>query len=136
MSTVFVIGSVLGPDYAFTGPFLSSDDIVRTQRIDEVQTDSMNTPLKRMNRDEAENIALTAFAFITSDEERMGRFLAVSGLRPDTIRFAASEPGFFAGILDYVASDEPLLLALAKEMSAKPEHIMAAHWTLSPSEFE
>ncbi len=96
----------------------------------------MNTPLKKMNRDEAENVAVSAFAFITSDEERMGRFLAVSGLRPDTIRSAASEPGFFAGILDYVASDEPLLIALAKELNTKPEHVMAAHWTLSPSEFE
>jgi hypothetical protein len=96
----------------------------------------MNTPLKRMTRDEAENVALSAFAFLTSDEERMSRFLAVSGLRADTIRSAASEPGFFAGILDYVASDEPLLVALAKDMNTKPEHIMAAHWTLSPSEFE
>ncbi|HZH11819.1 MAG TPA: DUF3572 domain-containing protein [Microvirga sp.] len=96
----------------------------------------MNTPLKRMNREEAESVALSAFAFITSDEERMSRFLAVSGLQPDTIRAAASEPGFFAGILDYVAADEPLLIALAKEMNTKPEHIMAAHWTLSPSDFE
>jgi len=89
-----------------------------------------------MNKDEAESIAVSAFAFITCDEERMGRFLAVSGLRPDTIRAAAAEPGFFAGILDYVASDEALLLALAKELNTKPEHVMAAHWTLSPSEFE
>lgn len=96
----------------------------------------MNIPLRRLSRDEAETIALSAFAFITSDEERMSRFLAVSGLQPDTIRSAAADPGFFVGILDYVAADEPLLLALAKELNAKPEHIMSAHWTLSPSEFE
>ncbi len=96
----------------------------------------MNTPLKRVTREEAENVALGAFLFLTSDEERLSRFLAVSGLRPETIRSAASSPGFFAGILDYVVSDEPLLIALAKELNAKPEHIMEAHWTLSPSEFE
>jgi hypothetical protein len=101
-----------------------------------MQTDSMNTPLKRVTREEAENVAVGAFAFITSDEERLGRFLAVSGLGPDNIRSAASSPGFFAGILDYVVSDEPLLIALAKEMDTKPEHIMSARWTLSPSEFE
>jgi hypothetical protein len=101
-----------------------------------MQTDSMNTPLKRVTREEAENVALGAFAFITSDEERLGRFLAVSGLGPDTIRSAASSPGFFAGVLDYVVSDEPLLIALSKELNTKPEHIMGAHWTLSPSEFE
>ena len=56
--------------------------------------------------------------------------------RPDTIRSAATSPGFLAGILDYVVSDEPLLIALAKDLNTKPEHIMQAHWTLSPSEFE
>jgi len=49
---------------------------------------------------------------------------------------AATSPGFLAGILDYVVSDEPLLIALAKDLNTKPEHIMQAHWTLSPSEFE
>jgi hypothetical protein len=101
-----------------------------------MQIDRMNTPLKRVTREEAENVALGAFSFLTGDEERLSRFLAVSGLRPDTIRSAASSPGFFAGILDYVVSDEPLLIALAKELNTKPEHIMQAHWTLSPSEFE
>jgi Protein of unknown function (DUF3572) len=96
----------------------------------------MNTPLKRVTREDAENVALGAFSFITADEERLGQFLAVSGLRPDNIRDAAASPGFFAAILDYVASDEPLLIALAKEMNTKPEHIMQAHWSLSPSEFE
>ncbi len=96
----------------------------------------MKTPLKRITREEAENVALGAFSYITSNEEALSRFLAVSGLRPDTIRSAAAAPGFFAAILDYVASDEPLLIALAKEMNTKPERIMEAHWTLSPSEFE
>jgi hypothetical protein len=101
-----------------------------------MQTDRMNTPLKRLTRFEAENVALGAFSFITSDEDRLGRFLAISGLQPDNIRSAAAAPGFFAAVLDYVASDEPLLIALAKELNTKPEHIMLAHWTLSPSEFD
>ncbi len=101
-----------------------------------MQIDSMNTPLKRVTREQAENVAVAAFSFITGDEERLSRFLAVSGLRPDTIRDAASSPGFLSGILDYVVSDEPLLIALAQELDAKPEHIALAHQTLSPSEFD
>ena len=96
----------------------------------------MRTPLKRINRDEAETIALSALSYITGHEEVLGRFLAMSGLEPGTIRDAAASPGFLAAILDYVASDEPLLIALAKELDAKPERIMEAHLTLSPSEFE
>lgn len=101
-----------------------------------MQIHSMNRPLKSISVEEAQNVAISAFAFITTDEERLSRFLAISGLQPDTIRSAAASPGFFAAVLDYVASDEPLLIALAKELDAKPERIMEAHRTLSPSEFE
>jgi Protein of unknown function (DUF3572) len=96
----------------------------------------MRTPLKRITRDEAETIALAALSYITGHEEVLGRFLAMSGLEPGTIRHAAASPGFLAAILDYVASDEPLLIALAKELDTGPERIMEAHRTLSPSEFE
>ncbi len=96
----------------------------------------MNTPLKKLTKDEAENVALGAFSLITSDDERLSRFLVTCGLTTDNIRSAAAQPGFLAAILDYVASDEPLLITLAKELDTKPEHIMLAHWTLSPSEFD
>jgi hypothetical protein len=92
--------------------------------------------LKKMSVEEAESVALNAFSYITGDEERMSRFLSISGLRVDTIRIAAESAGFFAGILDYIASDEALLIGFAEQLNIKPERIMQAHWTLSPSEFE
>ncbi|WP_244622665.1 DUF3572 domain-containing protein [Microvirga brassicacearum] len=91
---------------------------------------------QKTSADEAEALAVAAFSAIMGDEERMSRFMAVSGLRPDTIREAAGSPRFFAGILDYVVADEPLLIALASEMNVKPERLMGAHMALSPSEFE
>lgn len=92
--------------------------------------------MKTITIDQAETVALEALTFITRDEERMSRFLAISGIHLSSIRSAAAEPGFLAGVLDYVAADEPLLIELAKELQTKPERIMEAHWTLSPSEFE
>lgn len=89
-----------------------------------------------MSVDEAERIALSAFSYITNDEDRLNRFLAISGLRVDTIRIAAESAGFFAGILDYIASDEALLVGFAEAQNIKPEEVMQAHWTLSPSEFD
>lgn len=93
-------------------------------------------PLRKMSVDEAERIALSAFSYITNDEDRLNRFLAISGLRVDTIRIAAESAGFFAGILDYIASDEALLVGFAEAQNIKPEEVMQAHWTLSPSEFD
>ena len=60
---------------------------------------------------EAESLAIKALAFLASDPERLGRFLAITGLGPETIRKAASNPGFLVAVLDYLANDETLLVA-------------------------
>jgi len=94
------------------------------------------TSHRKITVEEAESVALQAFSFIAGDEERLSRFLQITGLQSQTIRSAASSPDFYAAILDYVAADEPLLLAAAQALKTKPEHIMQAKWTLSPLEFE
>jgi hypothetical protein len=92
------------------------------------------TSHKKMAVAEAESIALNAFSCLARAGERLGRFLDSTGLRPETIRIAAGEPGFLAAVLDHVAADEMLLIDIAKELGAKPEHIMAARSILSPPE--
>jgi hypothetical protein len=92
--------------------------------------------LRTINTDEAQSVALNAFTALSGHGGRLARFMNISGLTPETIRSAAGEPGFLGGILDYVASDEALLLELAGEMNVKPEYIMEARRALSPSEFD
>ncbi|WP_375461048.1 DUF3572 domain-containing protein [uncultured Enterovirga sp.] len=85
-----------------------------------------------MSKQDAESIALEVLNSLVSDSERLGQFLAASGLDPATIRTAASGPGFLAAILDHVASDERLLLAIGDETGLGPERIMSAKQLLSP----
>ena len=83
----------------------------------------------RFARKEAEALAIQALAFIAGDGERLGRFLAVTGIGPSEIRAAAREPGFLSGVLDYVASDERLIAGFAAEAGLDPadiEHSRAA----------
>lgn len=87
---------------------------------------------KKISQERAESVALQAFSYIAGDEPRLSRFLNVTGLTPETIRAAATSPGFLAAMLDYVAADEKLLLDLAEHLKAKPERIMEARWALSP----
>ena len=47
------------------------------------------------------------------------------------LRRAATEPGFAAGVLDYICSDEPTLLALAEHAKLPPEQIAGAQMLLS-----
>ena len=60
-------------------------------------------------REAAEALAVQALSYIAQDGERLGRFLSLTGIGPAEIRSAAREPGFLAGVLDYLAGDERLL---------------------------
>ena len=81
---------------------------------------------------EPATLAVIVLNSLTTDPERLGRFLALSGLDPATIREAAGSDGFLPAVLDYVVSDEPLLLDIARETGFAPEAIVAAGRRLSP----
>ncbi|MGI6245610.1 MAG: DUF3572 domain-containing protein [Pseudochelatococcus sp.] len=74
-----------------------------------------------------ETLAIAALSFLAGEPERLGRFLAVTGLGPETIREAATTPGFLVAVLDYLAGDESLLVAFAANAGIAPEAVAAAH---------
>ena len=78
----------------------------------------------------AESLAVEALGFLAQDPDRLGAFLAASGMGPEMIRQAAADPGFLAGVLDHVASDEPLLLAFAQHAGVEPRTVERAHMLL------
>ena len=79
----------------------------------------------------AEILAIQALGFIAQDEERLGRFLALTGMGPDKIREAAREPHFLVGVLSYVSGDEHLLLAFAGHAGIDPGTIAVARQALA-----
>ncbi len=78
----------------------------------------------------AQMLAVQALAFIAQDGERLGRFLAVTGIGPAEIRQAAKEPHFLAGVMDHIAGDETLLLAFATHAGVDPSAIARARAVL------
>jgi len=80
----------------------------------------------QLTKKEAESLAIQALAFIAGDSVRIGPFLAATGIGPDMIRTAAREPNFLRGVLDYVASDDDLLIAFATEADINPFDIPTA----------
>jgi hypothetical protein len=82
----------------------------------------------------AEALAIQALTFIAGDGERLGRFLAVTGIGPAEIRAASREPGFVLGVLEYIAGDERLLSAFAAETGGNPADVgkalaaLGGHW--------
>jgi hypothetical protein len=84
-----------------------------------------------LTQEAAEGLAIQALTFIAGEPERLGRFLAVTGIGPDQIRPASSELGFLAGVLEHLAGDERLLTAFATEAGVDPAAIGKALDTLS-----
>jgi hypothetical protein len=89
-----------------------------------------------LTQEQAENLAIQALTFIASDAERLGRFLAVTGIGPAEIRVAAREPGFLVGVLDYMASDDRLVAAFAGENNINPADIERGRVALAGGTWE
>lgn len=79
-----------------------------------------------MQREEAETIAVSALAFIAADGELLPRFLSLTGIEAHQIRAAAAEPGFLAGVLQFVLAHEPTVLRFCEESGIAPERVACA----------
>jgi hypothetical protein len=84
-------------------------------------------------REVAETVAISALSYLTSDPEKLGGFLAETGLGPQNLRKAAEEPHFLAAVLDFILRDDALTVAFAKAHSLKPETVAAARDALGPT---
>lgn len=80
----------------------------------------------RRNRENAEALAIQALGFVAADPELLPRFLAITGIEASAIRQAAREPGFLAGVLQFIAAHEPTLLRFAEATGTPPQQVAAA----------
>ena len=87
-------------------------------------------------REVAEIVAVQALSFIAGDPERLGLFLAESGIGPETLRHAAADPRFLASVLDFVMRDDATVKAFASVSQLHPTNIAAAHQALNDPHWE
>ncbi|MEM1378573.1 MAG: DUF3572 domain-containing protein, partial [Pseudomonadota bacterium] len=66
------------------------------------------------------SIAIAALSWIAADGEQISRFMALTGVEPDQIRAAAQEPGFLAGVLEFLLAHEPTLMRFCDENELSP----------------
>ena len=87
-------------------------------------------------REVAEIVAIQALSFVAGDPERLGLFLAESGIGPETLRTAATDPHFLANVLDFVMRDDATVKAFAAASQLHPTNIAAAHQALNDPQWE
>jgi Protein of unknown function (DUF3572) len=95
-------------------------------------------PRKRhlLSHEEAEALAIDTLSFLAEDPNRLAGFLRATGLSIADVRSQAGSAEFLAGVLDFVAADESLLLVFASERRIDPATVMAARRSLLPNAME
>jgi hypothetical protein len=78
------------------------------------------------SREEAEAIAIRALGFVAADPELLPRFLDLTGIEAAQIRRAAGEPGFLAGVLQFIVAHEPTLTRFSEETGTPAPAALAA----------
>ena len=87
-------------------------------------------------REAAETVAVQALSFIAGEPERLGLFLAESGIGPETLRTAAADPHFLGSVLDFILRDDATVKAFAAASQLHPTNIAAARRALSDPDRE
>ena len=87
-------------------------------------------------REVAEIVAIQALSFLAGDPERLGAFLAETGIGPETLRSAAADPQFLASVLDFVLRDDATVKAFAEASQLHPTTIAAARQALGDPDWE
>lgn len=92
-----------------------------------------------MKRDHAEAVALQALAYLLSQDDLTGGFLAASGIAPDQLRLRATDPHFLGAVLDFLLQDDAWVIGFAQSAGLAPQDVQAArvalpggqvpHWT-------
>lgn len=85
---------------------------------------------KAMTKDEAETLAITAFGFLAEEPERLGRFLALTGLGPADLKSGLEQSGLQAAVVAYLRGDESLLLVFSASARVAPERLAEAEGLL------
>jgi hypothetical protein len=84
-----------------------------------------------INPQQAEILAIKALAYLADSPEILDRFALDNGVAVGDIRQHAGEKPFLVAILDFMLSDEGLLLEFAKSAQIDPKLIGLAHHMLS-----
>jgi hypothetical protein len=90
--------------------------------------------LPKVPTPDPETLALQALAFIAGDDDRLERFIGLTGIDHAQLRVLAQNPAGLGAVLDYLLGWEPLLLEFAAAHELKPESIATARRRLPGGE--
>ncbi|MEY4910726.1 MAG: hypothetical protein RL761_389 [Pseudomonadota bacterium] len=86
--------------------------------------------------EEASIIALNFIAFLVSNEERIERFSALTGLFLDDLKNGAQDSSFQGFVLEYALQDESLILEFLADQPLDPQTLQLARYALPGATYD
>lgn len=83
-------------------------------------------PRKTQSLAAPDETAAAILQWLASEPDMLGRFLALSGVQPGQMRAAMQDPGFLAGMVDFVMGHEPTLMSFCEASQWQPEAVVRA----------
>lgn len=83
-----------------------------------------------MKQELAEAVALQGLAYILSEDELTGGFMAASGAGPDDLRARVADPHFLGAVLDFLLQDDAWVIGFAQAMGRDPMVVQQARMAL------
>lgn len=79
--------------------------------------------IKALDAAGAAEIGVAALTFLATDDNRLAKFLGLTGIAPDDLVAGARTPPMLLAVLEHLAADESQLLVFAAEAQLPPERI-------------
>lgn len=83
---------------------------------------------------QAQILGLQALAWLATDEDQIGPFLAQSGIGLAELKARADEAEVLAAVLDFLLAEDERVFAFAASADVKPEEIVQARAALPGGE--
>ena len=80
---------------------------------------ALKTPQLTLNE-----LADLSLHYLAQNPDQLAEFMVQSGLSPSDLRGLVGTDGSAHGLVDYVVSNEPVLLAVAADAKVSPETVM------------
>ena len=87
-----------------------------------------------MSPERAEQIAISALVWLSTNEELLPVFLGSSGAAAEDLRAQASQPGFLASVLEFITMDDAWVVSFCDAEGLKYEEPLRARYSLPGAE--
>lgn len=80
-----------------------------------------------------ESLADMCLGLLAEEPQQLAEFMAMTGYTPQALRSAVGGDQLGRGLIDYFASNEPLLLSLCANNNLRPDDFMRVWAKLNPA---